>query len=133
MLRDFDVRCATDVSGFGLVGHLGEMLRGSAVGVELDAGRVPTLPGAAVQFERGVVSSLQANNAGALRDFQLRGLDPQTPALGLLVDPQTSGGLLASVSPTQSQACVAALRAAGYADAAVIGKVTDATHGWVIA
>ncbi len=128
VLRACGASACTDVTGFGLIGHLAEMVRasgreGSLVGVELWADQVPRLTGALAALDAGVASSLQANNEQALEDFELRGAAPNAPTVRLLADPQTSGGLLAAVPAHSARECVAALRQAGYPQAAVIGCV----------
>lgn len=128
ILQEGDASACTDVTGFGLVGHLGEMVRasgrdGSPVGVELWADRVPRLHGALAALDAGVASSLQANNEQALLDFELRGVAPNAATVRILADPQTSGGLLAAVPADSARDCVVALRQAGYPRAAVIGRV----------
>lgn len=124
VLDDHGVSALTDVSGFGLLGHLGEMLRASQVGAVIHGGEVPLLPGAVDAVAHGIVSSLQASNELALGDFTLVGGHPGLAAARLLVDPQTSGGLLAGVPAGQAEECLAALHAAGYAEAAIIGEVS---------
>ncbi len=110
----------TDVTGFGLLGHLSEMLRASGVGAHVAVESVPILGGAQALLDSGVRSSLQANNEQVLADFVVNGeLDAR-----LLCDPQTSGGLLAGVSKDGAQQCVDRLRAAGFVHAVVIGEVT---------
>ena len=110
----------TDVTGFGLLGHLTEMLRASRVGARVAVESVPTLTGAQVLLDRGVRSSLQTNNEQVLADYVVNGeLDAR-----LLCDPQTSGGLLAGVSSDFAHRCLDRLRAAGFVHAAVIGEVT---------
>lgn len=113
----------TDLTGFGLLGHLVEMTRPSGVDAELELGALPLLDGAAECVAAGVLSSLQPANL-RLR----RALRNQADALGhpnypLLFDPQTAGGLLATVPETQADACLAALRAAGYPQAVRIGRI----------
>jgi selenide,water dikinase len=125
VLRDYGVGALTDVSGFGLLGHLGEMLRASRLGAVVRTADVATLPGALGCLTAGHASSLQAGNALALTDFELQGLGPADAAARILVDPQTSGGLLGAVPAASAAECVAALRRAGYPQAAVIGTVTD--------
>jgi len=125
VLREHGVSALTDVSGFGLVGHLGEMLRASGVGASLELAAVPLLPGAETLVADGFVSSLQANNESALNDFDTTGIDAGNACLRLLADPQTSGGLLAAVPAERAGACVTALQAAGYPAACRIGTVTD--------
>ena len=115
----------TDLTGFGLLGHLVEMTRPSAVDAELELAALPLLDGAAETAAAGILSSLQPANV-RLR----RALRNQEEALGhpnypLLFDPQTAGGLLASVPSATVDACLAALRAAGYPHAARIGRVLE--------
>ncbi len=123
LLREHGARACTDLTGFGLVGHLLEMTRPSGVDVELDLAALPVLDGAADSAAAGHLSSLHASNAAmavALRQSPAAAGHPKLP---LLFDPQTAGGLLASVPPAQAQACLQALHQAGYGAAAVIGRV----------
>jgi selenide,water dikinase len=113
---------ATDVTGFGLLGHLVEMLNASGMRAELDGNALLALPGAVELVGRGVVSSLHAGNetfAEALGGQRLA--DPGRH--GLLFDPQTAGGLLASLPAGGAEACLAALRGLGYGQACGIGRV----------
>ena len=117
----------TDVTGFGLLGHLVEMIRASevdmGVDVELDLGAIPFLAGALDTVAAGITSSLQPQNLRlrrAVRDHEKAADDPRWP---LLFDPQTAGGLLASVAGSEAEACVEELRAMGYPRAALIGRV----------
>ncbi|MFP6837252.1 MAG: hypothetical protein VB948_14235, partial [Pseudomonadales bacterium] len=71
----------------------------------------------------GIASSLQENNEMVLQDFSLNGCDVNDSRVRVLVDPQTSGGLLASVPSQRGADCLNALRAKGYSDAALIGRV----------
>lgn len=114
----------TDVTGFGLLGHLVELLRASGADAELDLAALPRLQGADALLARGVRSSLHEANAafGAALD----GLDPGDPRAALLYDPQTSGGLLASVPDGRADECASALAAAGCGAAARIGTVVGA-------
>jgi selenide,water dikinase len=126
LLREFGARACTDVTGFGLIGHLSEMLRASMVGAEVNARAVPFYQGALELMEAGVASSLQPNNEQALQDFVIEGSDRRAARVRLLVDPQTAGGLLAGVPADRAEACVATLRRSGYPDANVIGAVLAA-------
>jgi len=123
ILLQHEVRAATDVSGFGLLGHLGEMLRASTAGAEIDAQQVPVFEGALEVMDTYITSSLQENNEMALQDFTLEGCSMADSRVRILVDPQTSGGLLASVPDARALDCLAALRKAGYEQAALIGRV----------
>ncbi len=117
VLRQFGANAATDVTGFGLAGHLREMIEASGVGAVVDVAAVPTLAGAAEALAAGIESTLAPANRLAV---------PLAPAI--MVDPQTSGGLLAAVPAGRASECVAALREAGYADAAIIGHCTAGEH-----
>jgi selenide,water dikinase len=120
----------TDVTGFGLAGHLGEMLRAANLGVALEIDQVPLFPGVEGMFD-DVQSSLQQANELALQDFELRnGHSFGDAKIRALADPQTSGGLLAAIPSERAVSCVQALRDAGYL-AADIGQLQDNT--WVIA
>ena len=122
VLRGFGVAACTDVTGFGLGGHLMEMLRASGVAAVL-ATELPALPGARELAADGVASTLAPANRAL---FEL----PE-PAAALLADPQTSGGLLAGVAADRAAACLAALRAAGCA-AAVVGRVVAGGPGLML-
>jgi selenide,water dikinase len=110
----------TDVTGFGLLGHLLEMLAASAADARLDPDAIPALAGALDLFATGIASSLHSGNLSALA--ALIDADPASPLSGLLIDPQTAGGLLAGISAGRAEGCLAELRAAGYR-AAEIGVV----------
>jgi selenide, water dikinase len=116
----------TDVSGFGLIGHLGEMLGASGAKAELDLPAVPVYAGAIAKARDGVASTLLAENLAQLPLLSCA-IDAVTKAL--LFDPQTSGGLLAGVPAEAAADCVASLRAAGHAHAAVIGRIGKAGIG----
>jgi len=115
-------RAMTDVTGFGLVGHLREMTVASEVAAELRLEVLPALDGALEVLDAGVASSLQDANV------RLGGAAPAPAAAGprhaLAHDPQTAGGLLAGVPAERAAACVAELRRLGYAASAVVGVVT---------
>jgi selenide,water dikinase len=125
ILRQYGVHAATDITGFGLLGHLVEMVRASNVDVTLAIGRVPLLDGAQETVARGIFSSLQPQNVRLRRAIRQVETVARHPLYPLLFDPQTAGGLLAAVPLQEASVCVAALRAAGYAEADVIGLVSE--------
>jgi len=124
ILRRHGAHAATDVTGFGLIGHLVEMVRASDVDVTLAVERVPLLDGARATVALGIFSSLQPQNVRLRRAIRELDVVARHPLYPLLFDPQTAGGLLAAVPLAEAERCVAALRTAGYADAAVIGFVS---------
>jgi len=115
---------ATDVTGFGLAGHLGEMLRASKASAVLDLDAIPALPGALSLLGRGVRSTAHPENARARRAMLVEPGAAQRPALDLLFDPQTSGGLLLGIPADRASALLRALHEAGDHAAAVVGTVT---------
>jgi selenide,water dikinase len=121
-------RACTDVTGFGLLGHLGEMQAASPepCRVTLKAAAIPALAGALPLLEQGWASSLAPSNASALalleERIELEGL-ADAARLGLLIDPQTCGPLLAAIPANQCDAALASLQQAGFARAALIGQV----------
>ncbi|GAB4267798.1 MAG: hypothetical protein Kow0013_18110 [Pararhodobacter sp.] len=115
----------TDVTGFGLAGHLDEMARAGGVGARISLADVPLFEGAEACAAAGVASTLAPANRAALIG---RIAAPATPRAALLFDPQTAGGLLASVPEDRAEALVAALLDAGYT-AARIGTVTAPGDG----
>jgi selenide, water dikinase len=120
ILQGHGATAMTDVSGFGLIGHLGEMLTASGAEAELDLPAVPVYAGALAKARDGVASTLLAENLAQLP--LLRGeIDTATKAV--LFDPQTSGGLLAGVPAEAAADCLAALRSARHVHAAIIGRI----------
>jgi selenide,water dikinase len=113
----------TDLTGFGLLGHLVEMTKPSGVDAELDLNALPLLAGAAECVAAGVLSSLQPANLRLRRALANQEEAARHPNYPLLFDPQTAGGLLASVPADQADACLAALRTTGYPHATRIGRV----------
>jgi len=122
-LRAHGATACTDVTGFGLLGHVVEMTQPSRVDVEINLNRLPVLDGALDTVAQGLMSSLQPANVrlrSAIRNQAEVAYHPRYP---LVFDPQTAGGLLASVPAERAEACVQALRALGYAQACTIGRV----------
>ncbi|MCK2147604.1 selenide, water dikinase SelD [Marinobacter alexandrii] len=123
-LRRYGSRACTDVTGFGLLGHLVEMTRPSGVDAELDLSAIPVLPGAEETAAAGILSSLQPANIRLRRGIRDQEKWVNHPRYPLIFDPQTAGGLLASVAADQAEACVRELKALGYPHTAIIGRVT---------
>jgi len=124
------VRAATDVTGFGLLGHLHRMLAASKTAARLYASSVPLLPGAAELAAAGFVSGGTRANTERMRGHAvLHDILPAQIAV-LLHDAQTSGGLLLAVEPAAAAALLGDLRAQGL-PAAIIGEVTAGTSGQV--
>lgn len=122
-LRSHGATACTDLTGFGLLGHLVEMTRPSGVDAELSLAALPMLDGAVECVAAGIVSSLQPANVRLRRALRNQVAFSNHPRYPLIFDPQTAGGLLASVPAGQAVACVQALKALGYVHTAVIGRI----------
>ncbi len=124
-LKTHGATAATDVTGFGLAGHLGEMVRASSVDAELWLESLPILAGARDLFARGIASTLQPANFESSATALSDGTDP------ILFDPQTAGGLLAGIPHDRTAACLKDLNDAGYQSARVVGRVTESGSGQI--
>ena len=116
----------TDVTGFGLIGHLIEMLKASGAGAEIFLDRIPLLAGVEQTLEQGIVSSLQPQNLRSQQAIENLKSASKLLRFPILFDPQTAGGFLASVAQSVTPQCVAELQKLGYPSATVIGRVTAA-------
>lgn len=121
ILAGAGTRAMTDVTGFGLAGHLHGMLQASHVAARLDLAALPLLPGAEALAGAGRHSTLAPSNRAALAGALTI---PAGARADLLFDPQTAGGLLAALPADRAAATLKALGAAGEA-AAIIGEVTE--------
>ncbi|MEQ1518922.1 MAG: selenide, water dikinase SelD, partial [Usitatibacteraceae bacterium] len=122
-LFEHGATACTDLTGFGLLGHLVEMTRPSGVDAELNLAALPLLDGAEECVTAGIVSSLQSANVRLRRALRNQEAMIKHPRYPLIFDPQTAGGLLASVPHDRADACIAALRALGYAKTVAIGRI----------
>lgn len=131
VMTRFPVSACTDITGFGLLGHLAEMVAGTRAGVILYSDRIPVIAGALEFAGMGLVPG------GAFRNRKFREAMVSmgsriTPALrDLLFDPQTSGGLLMGCPEAHAEPLLAALHGQGVASAAVIGEVLDRHPGTI--
>jgi selenide, water dikinase len=126
--RAHQARAATDVTGFGLIGHLVEMLQASQTDARLDIDSIVALPGALQTLSKGISSTLAPDNMRLRRAIDASAECLAHPAFGLLFDPQTAGGLLIAIPSEQAHDCLRHLRTAGYDHAAVIGEIVQ-RHG----
>ncbi|MEM6497647.1 MAG: selenide, water dikinase SelD [Pseudomonadota bacterium] len=133
ILSSHDVRACTDVTGFGLAGHLIEMLTASEAAAEINTGDLPAINGALDTIRSGHLSTLHRANADASANWlHNQGTGINSERRELMFDPQTAGGLLASVPEERSDICIAALTEAGYTQARRIGTVKAITSGALV-
>lgn len=117
----------TDITGFGLLGHLLEICQHSGTDAHLDLATLALLPGTDDLIAQGIASTLKPANDQALARCRLDGISADDPRLVAATDPQTSGGLLFAMAAEHRQAALQAL-AAARVQAAVIGRVTVKNH-----
>ena len=135
------VAAATDVTGFGLAGHLSEMMIQSGVSVEVNLSSIPLISGALELFRTGIRSSLHDENARSVTELLDRSSsgceavelsvsqeDSREAREAAIFDPQTSGGLLLAIDADKAAQLTETLRAAGDRAATVIGVVTARTE-----
>jgi len=123
VMEDFPVHACTDITGFGFLGHLAEMVVGSGCGVGIAASSVPVFPETLEYGAMGLVPAGAYRN----REFRLSMVDFASSVdrvlQDVLFDPQTSGGLLICVAPERAEDLLKALKAKGVQDAALVGVV----------
>jgi selenide,water dikinase len=126
------LHACTDVTGFGLIGHLCEMVEGSRVGIAIESSQVPLLPGALQYSQLGLLPGGLRRN----KDFRSPLVQPDPAVAGamldLLYDPQTSGGLLAAVPAREAPGLVQRMRGAGLDGTTIIGEVVEHPAGQIV-
>ena len=123
------VHAATDVTGFGLLGHLRNMLVASGLAAELDAAVIPLFPNAVALAERGAIPGGSKRNRDALSPDVTFGAEVPEAIRVLLFDAQTSGGLLIAVDPDRAGALLASLEREGTPAAVLIGRLARGVAG----
>lgn len=122
-------KACTDITGFGLLGHLLEMIQASGITVELEMDAIPVLEGAIETLQMGIFSSLHPQNLRALSQISNLSAVSDRATYPLLFDPQTSGGLLAAIPAEQASSCLALLQSLGYSHSRAIGRVMPRVEG----
>jgi selenide,water dikinase len=117
------VHAVTDVTGFGLLGHLAEVCRGSGVSAVVDRSAVPIFPGARRLAQEGVRTGASGRNWASVSTIVDPPLDFSDAERDILSDPQTSGGLLVSCARDDADEALALFRRHGCAEAAIIGEL----------
>jgi selenide,water dikinase len=133
-LADMDgVHALTDVTGFGLLGHLLELARGAQLSARLDMPAIPLLPGVEQLAHDGYFTGASGRNWDAYGKDVVLADGVSAAQRALLTDPQTSGGLLVSCDPASAEAVLALFAREGFADAAVIGRMEAGSAGVKVA
>jgi selenide,water dikinase len=121
----FHLHACTDVTGFGIAGHLFEVASGSKATVRLDYSSLPIYPGALEMYRKGEGTGSNLPNRAMVADTMTMRASLSPPEEQILFDPQTSGGLLLSVPAEEADELTRALEAAGVAVAARIAEVVE--------
>jgi cysteine desulfurase NifS/selenium donor protein len=130
-MMEVGAHACTDITGFGLLGHLHEMAAGSRVDITLRAGAVPTLDAAWPFAGADVVPGGTLNNLAYVEEQVTFAPEVSRVAQLILADAQTSGGLLISLAADRAEALIAALQTRGVATTALIGEVTGTGTGHI--
>jgi selenide,water dikinase len=117
------VHAMTDVTGFGLLGHLLEMCRGARLGAQVRMSSVPLLDEVLELADRGVITGASGRNWASYGEEVQLAPDVSRAQQALLCDPQTSGGLLVACSEAAAGDVIAAFQRGGFERAAIIGKM----------
>jgi selenide,water dikinase len=117
------VHALTDVTGFGLLGHLLEVCRGAQLSAHLEARHLPVIPAAAGLAQQGIGPGAIARNLASFGAAVRFAPDVPTWQRQLMADAQTSGGLLAAVAPEAADAVLARFHAAGFTAASIVGRL----------
>ncbi|MEM9538759.1 MAG: selenide, water dikinase SelD [Cyanobacteria bacterium P01_E01_bin.42] len=129
VFKNCGATACTDVTGFGLAGHLLEMVGEAPIAVELDMEAIPVLDGAIATLQKEIFSSLHPQNLQASESIANKEQFQSLPLYSLLFDPQTSGGLLASIPADRLDSCLQQLQTAGYSQSVCIGQAIEREEG----
>jgi selenide,water dikinase len=129
---EFELHACTDISGFGISGHLLEVVLGSNVRAILEYSRLSFYPGAMEMYNKGETTGSNSENRGMTKDHMEIKASLSKSEEELLYDPQTSGGLLLSVPNSQAEEMLRALSAAGVSRAARVGEIVEGPPGIVV-
>ena len=127
-----DVHACTDITGFGLIGHLCGMVEHSNKGIELQLSQIPVFTKARELAESGITPGGTRRNMEFYRKILANIADIDEITLDILFDPQTSGGLLMSIPPDKAEGLLKKLRSSGIKEAAIIGQIVDKPKGKII-
>ncbi len=131
IMRGFKVHACTDITGFGLIGHMAEMIYETGLSVILEAKNIPIIPEARDFASMGIVPAGTYKNMDFWKDMVKREIDDDIIML-ILFDPQTSGGLLIACDPSDANSLFEILRDEGVQDATIIGEVIKGKENEII-
>ncbi len=127
IMQTHDIQCATDITGFSLMGHAFEMAKGSNVRIELKGSRIPLLDGAYDMINMGCIPGAAFNNMKHVGDAASYADDLDYNTKMLMFDGQTSGGLLIACNRSNAEQILSELKGCGFSHSAVIGEAYKRT------
>lgn len=129
--NNIKVNSATDVTGFGLLGHALEMAKASNVSIEINSDEVPIIEGAIEMASMGIIpAGMYRNKEYIGKDVEIKNI--KTEIEDILYDPQTSGGLLVSVSSDLAEELIKDMKKNGSIEAKIIGTVKEKQEKYII-
>ncbi|MFC2076021.1 selenide, water dikinase SelD [candidate division KSB1 bacterium] len=129
IMLSHNARAATDITGFGFLGHAHQLARASGVALEIDLKALPVFDDARTLSGQDVATGVWKSNREAVKDFVSFGPDVSRELKHILFEAETSGGLLIALPPEQAEAAVQLLRQKGDNPATVVGEVVDGKAG----
>lgn len=132
VMQCFNIHACTDITGFGLLGHLAEMVEKTDIGVKIEASRVPIIEDAVEFASMGFVPAGTRKNYEFRKDMVVFSSEISEVTRDILFDPQTSGGLLISLERTEAADLLSELKSTGVRDAANIGEVVTEPRGKIV-
>lgn len=124
VMTNYEIHAVTDITGFGLAGHMFEMAKASKVSFEIDSSKIPVLPEALEMYKLGFSTSITSSNLELIWSNITINKDLPKEFISLLGDPQTNGGLLISVPFEQASPLVNDLNSLTLSNSEIIGKVS---------
>ncbi len=128
VMGEFNIHALTDITGFGLAGHIKQMIGDENYEVALLVNKLPVYKGVRELIEKGVGSSLLPSNWQGVQSLFLEASSEPSFVHNLLIDPQTSGGLLVALAEADAAACLEALHRAGESDASIVAVVNKCSQ-----
>ena len=132
IMKTYPVSACTDITGFGLLGHLAEMLSNPSVGIRLESKAIPIIPEAVEYARNGFIPGGAFKNKAFRLPLVILPSHVDSVLVDILFDPQTSGGLLMGISSDKAGALLEEIKSAGMTDAAIIGEVLSEPAGKII-
>jgi selenide,water dikinase len=132
VMKTYPVSACTDITGFGLLGHLAEMLSNISIGIRLESKAIPIIPEAIEYAKSGFIPGGAFKNKAFRSSLLTLSPNIDTLLVDILFDPQTSGGLLMGVDKSVAEDLLVALKADGVSESAIIGDVVSEPVGKII-